>query len=334
VQRIRRERGEGFPEWVLDRIGTEVMIANRVAMGPGLRPPRFLWVSYVDALLLPLSTKAEAAATPDAAALYPLEAKLLARYLSDLKLERVPDTLEEYLRTVVTPTLERQRQAGCLAVKFEAAYLRRLDFGAADEITAGLVYAAYARGGEPTRAEYKTLQDFLFRYVAREAGRLGLAVHIHSFEGAGGFFGVAGSDPLLLEPALNDPAQRGTRFVIVHGGGIFAAHAGALLAKPNVYADFSLMPLFYPPQMLSRILRGWLAQYPEKVLFGTDACLISPDVDWEVTAWVASTNARRALVLALSGMLREREVSMGRAQEIARMVLRTNAAQLYKLPLR
>ena len=37
---VAREQGDKFPEWVLDRIGTEVMLANRVAMGPGLAPPR------------------------------------------------------------------------------------------------------------------------------------------------------------------------------------------------------------------------------------------------------------------------------------------------------
>src|SRR5262245_16935153 len=44
MERVRKEQGEKFPEWVLDRIGTEVMLANRVAMGPGLAPPRFRWV--------------------------------------------------------------------------------------------------------------------------------------------------------------------------------------------------------------------------------------------------------------------------------------------------
>lgn len=333
MRRVRLEQGEGFPEWVLDKIGTEVMVANRVVMGPGLRPPRFLWASYADALLLPLSTKAEAAANPDAAVLYTLEAKLLQRYLGDLGLARPPATLDDYRRAVVRPTLERQRRGGCIAVKFEAAYLRRLDFDTADEAAARGVYARYAKGGEPSHTEYKTLQDFLFRDVAREAGRLGMAVHIHSFEGAGGFYRVAGSDPLLLEPALNDPTLRGTNFVIVHGGGIFAAHTGALLAKPNVYADFSIMPFFYPQRTLAGILRGWLTQYPEKVLFGSDAFGNGPDAGWELAAWVASTTGRRALVEALTGMLRDGEVSAGGAQGIATQVLRGNAAKLYKLPL-
>ena len=75
MQRIAKAQGDKFPAWVLDQVGTEVMLANRVAMGPGLAPPRFRWVSYVDALMLPLSTKAEAAASPDREKLYPSRGK-------------------------------------------------------------------------------------------------------------------------------------------------------------------------------------------------------------------------------------------------------------------
>jgi uncharacterized protein len=334
MQRVKAEQGDGFPEWVLDKIGTEVMVANRIAMGPGLSPPRFRWASYVDALMLPLSTRTEVASNRDYQALYPLEDKLLKRYLADVALSELPATLEGYLSRVLTPTLERQAKDGCIAVKFEAAYLRELDFDEASEAAAQSVYARYAAGGEPSHAEYKTLQDFLFRFIAREAGRLGMAVHVHSFEGAGGFYTVAGSDPLLLEPALNDDMLRKTRFVIVHGGGMFAAHAGALLSKPNVYVDFSVMPLMYPPAKLASILRDWLEQYPEKVLFGTDAFASGPDAGWELAAWLGSMSARQALAIALTGMLRDNEISRARAEELAAMVLRTNAAKLYQLPLR
>jgi len=334
MQRVAREQGEKFPEWVLDRIGTEVMIANRVAMGPGLAPPRFLWVSYVDALLLPLSTTAERAATPDYLVLYPLEERLLSRYMADLHLAQLPATLDGYLRKVVTPTLERQRQTGCIAVKFEAAYLRSLDFDEASAGTASRVYSRYVAGGVPSHVEYKALEDFLFRYIAREAGRLGMAVHIHSFEGAGGFYRTAGSDPLLLESAFNDPTLRGTTFVILHGGGMYASHAGAMLWKPNVYVDMSAMTLIYPPATLAGVLRDWLLQYPEKVLFGTDAFATGPDAGWELGAWLGTTTARQALAIALTGMMRNGEVSRARAEEIATMVMRTNAARLYKLDLK
>ena len=85
MQGIAKEQGDKFPAWVLDQVGTEVLLTNRVAMGPGLAPPRFRWVSYVDALMLPLSTKAEAATSPDREKLFPLEDKLLQRYMSNLK---------------------------------------------------------------------------------------------------------------------------------------------------------------------------------------------------------------------------------------------------------
>ena len=88
MQGIAKAQGDKFPAWVLDQVGTEVLLANRIAMGPGLAPPRFRWVSFVDALMLPLSTTAEAATSPDREKLFPLEDKLLQRYMSDLKIAK------------------------------------------------------------------------------------------------------------------------------------------------------------------------------------------------------------------------------------------------------
>jgi predicted TIM-barrel fold metal-dependent hydrolase len=256
---------------------------------------------------------------------------LLKRYLSDLKLKAVPLSLKEYLARVVTPTLERQRNGGAVAVKFEAAYLRRLDFGEATEAEAARVYARYARGGAPAAAEYKPLQDFLFRYVAREAGRLGMAVHIHTGGGVGAYFNLTGSNPMLLESALSDPALRKTNFVLVHGGWPFAAQAGALILKPNVYADFSAQTFLRSPRALAATLREWLEFAPDKVMFGTDAFALTPEVGWEEVGWLSNRTGRQALALALTGMLRDGEITRARASELARMVLRENAARLYEL---
>lgn len=334
MQETARAQRDHFPAWVLDKVGTEVLLANRVAMGPGLAPPRVLWVSYVDALMLPLSTAAEAAGSPDREKLFPMEEKLLRRYLADLKIEKLPGTLDGYLKDVVTATLEAQKKAGCVAVKYEAAYLRRLDFGDVPAAAAARIYRRHVGGGAPSHADYKALQDFLFRYIAREAGRLGMAVHIHSFEGAGNYYEAAGADPMLLEPVLNDPGLRGTTFVIIHGGGGQSQRAGALLWKPNVCVDMSLMTLAYPPRRLAVVLREWLGQFPEKVLFGSDAVALGPDLGWELAAWVACRNARQALTLALSEMVRNGEISRARAREIAVLVLRGNAARLYRLDLK
>ena len=327
---VRASHAGDLPTWALDQIGTEVLLANRIAMGPGLDAPRFRWVSYVDALMLPLSSQAAAATTPDRQKLFPLEDALLRRYLADLHVTAIPPTLDAYLKTIVTPTLEAQRTGGCVAVKFEAAYLRPLDFEPAGVEAAGATYARFAKSGVPSPAEYKVLQDFLFRYIAREAGRLGMAVHIHSFEGVGNYFDIAGADPLKLQSALDDPSLHGTTFVIIHGGGMFSAHAGALLWRSNVFVDTSLMTLAYPPERLASVMEPWLSAFPEKVLFGSDATALGPDMGWEIAAWVATRHAREALAIALTDLMRH-GMSRARAQEIATMVMRGNAQKLYKL---
>ena len=330
-QNILNAQREATPAWVLDQLNIETMFANRVAMGRGLAGPRFRWVSFVDALIFPLSNAATARTNVDYKGFYPAEEKLLKRYLSDLKLTQLPATLDAYVSQVITRTLERQKRAGAVAVKFEAAYLRKLDFDNPDGAKARVTYARYVRGGEPPSKDYKSLQDFLFFYLAREAGRLGLAVHIHCISGAGGFYRQSGSNPLLLETAFNDESLRKTNFVVVHGGYPFTKEMGSLMSKPNVYADFSAQTFFTYPRELSETLRNWMESYPNKILFGTDAFSFGPAVDWGEVAWLSNTTAREALALALTGMMNDGEIDRARAMELARMVLHDNAAKLYGL---
>ncbi|HTD59288.1 MAG TPA: hypothetical protein VK679_01485 [Gemmatimonadaceae bacterium] len=331
---VMADHGDGWPTWALDQMGTDIMLANRVAVGPGLMPPRFRWVAFIDQLLFPLNTSLERAATPDVRSLYPHEERILGRYLAALHLKMVPATLDAYLSTVVDPTLDRVKREGAVAIKYEAAYLRGLDFGNPSRAAAAAVYARYAGGGTPTHAEYKTLEDFLFREIGRQAGTRGLAVHIHSADIAGGFYNVTGSQPLLLEGVFNDSTLRGTRFVLLHGGWPQTRQTLSMLGKPNVYADFSMMDQMLSPAVLAGVLREWLGEYPDKVLFGTDAFADHNEdpVGWVETGWVAARTARRALGIALTGMMNDGEISRDRAVQIARMVLRTNAAGLYGFP--
>jgi uncharacterized protein len=331
-QSVAREQGQKFPSWALDQLGIETMFANRVAMGQGLTSPRFRWVSFVDALIFPLSNEAAKGSNPDYRGFYPGEERLLKRYLASAGLRALPPALDAYLAKVVTATLEAQKREGALAVKFEAAYLRKLDFDEADGAAARRVYARYVRGGEPSAAEYKTLQDFLFRYVAHEAGRLGLAVHIHAIDGAGAYYKQSGSNPLLLESVFNDPSLRKTNFVIIHGGYPFTKETAGLMSKPNVYADFSAQTFLIYPRELSEVLRNWLEAYPDKILFGTDAFSFGPEVDWPEVAWLSNQTARQALGLALTGMMDDHEITRAQAIELAQMVLRENAIKLYGLP--
>jgi hypothetical protein len=338
-QRVQQEKGNEYPAWVLDQMGTAVMLANRVTMGPSIQPPRFRWVPYADALLFPLDNTKLALENSDRKSFFALEDVLRRRYLDGVGLKAVPPTLAEYLAQVVTPTLERQHTGGALAEKFEAAYLRSLQFDKVERAAADRIYAQFAgKGalasaptGAPTDAEYKPLEDFLFRYIAAECGRLGMAVHLHTMAGAGSYFHVAGANPLLLESVLNAPELRSTKFVMIHGGWPFTREIAALLSKPNAFLDYSAQGLLVSPVTMAGTLREWLQIVPEKVMFGSDAYPYSPEMGWEESGWMAASRGRFALTIALTGMLRDGEITRPRALELARMVLRENARTLYGL---
>jgi uncharacterized protein len=328
--RIRREQGDHYPGWVLDRLGIETELSNRVAMGRGLNPPRFRWVPFDDALLFPFNNSRLAAATPDRKFFFSREDGILAAYLKALGKTAPPATLDEYLSEVVTPTLEGQRKAGAVAVKFEAAYLRSLDFEPAAKERAAEIYARWVQGGVPPGGDYTTLGNYLFRFMAQQAGRLDMPVHIHTGYGCGGYFQLAGSNPLLLESVLDDPALRKTNFVLLHAGtGPYTKIVAALLTKPNVYTDFSEQTWLLPTRELSKAIRYLLEYYPEKVLFGTDLWPGTPEVGWEEIGWQTSQSGRRALAIALTGMMNDHEITRARAEQIARLVLRGNAIKLY-----
>jgi len=340
--RVKAREGAHYSQYVLDKSNIGTMLANRVSMGTGVQPPRFRWVPYDDALLFPLDNTA-IADTPDRAQFFPLEEKVFAAYMKAAGLSKIPATLDNYITKVVLPTLHRQKEGGAVAVKFELAYLRPLDIGNPTRAQATAIYAkgrgdrgprgtSFVQWGEDTAlspTDYKPLQDYLFRIIALECGKLGLAIHFHGMSGGGRYFSIAGVNPLNLEPLLNDASLKDTNFVLLHGGWPFVHEAGAMLQKPNFYLDISQQALAVPARTLAGWLREWLELYPEKVLFATDGYPFSSSLGWEESTWLASRNAREALGLALTGMQRDGEISAARAAQLAHMVLHDNAAALY-----
>jgi predicted TIM-barrel fold metal-dependent hydrolase len=320
----QKNYGQDYATRVLDQLNIETMLANRVTAGPGLPPPRFLWVAFADALMYPLPTD-ELVQNPDQKQFFSLESKLLTRYYAESGVASKPATLDEYLEGVVEATLVRHKNGGAVAEKFEMAYLRPLDIGNPSKAEAEQVYATGA-------GDYRALQDYIFRFIAIECGRLNMAVHFHTGAGGGGYFDVGGSNPMLLEPLFNDPALRKTNFVLLHGGWPFTRLETALLTKPNAYLDFSAQTFMNYPHDTAAAIRGWLEYVPEKVLYATDAYPFAPpDNGWEEAAYIANQAGREALGRALTSMMRDNEITRQRASELARMVLRDNARKLYQL---
>jgi predicted TIM-barrel fold metal-dependent hydrolase len=283
--------------------------------------------------MLPLDTESYRKINPDNRVFFSGEDKLLKRYLAESKFTTLPATLDSYQSKVVTATLERQKQKGAVAVKFEAAYLRALNFDEVLKSDAERIYARHQKGDIAPVTEYKVLQDYLFRYIAREAGRLGMAVHIHVLDNFGSYYRASNSNVELLESVFNDPSLRKTNFVILHGGYPLTKTTAAYIGKANVYVDFSNQGLTLYPRNLSEELRTWLEYYPEKILFGTDAFPLTPEIGWEETGWLSATTGRQALAIALTGMMNDHEITRERAMQLARMVMRENAIRLYELKI-
>ena len=329
--RVKNAKGENYPAWILDQAGIGTMLANRVAMGRGVEPPRFLWVPYADPLLFPLNNNGMAATSPAREHFFALEDRLRRRYLAAAGLAKLPPTLEGYLTKVVTPTIERQKADGAIAEKFEVANLRSFGISNPTRRQVQRIYARWSHGGTPDLSDYKLLQDYLFRYIAAECGRLNMAVQIHALAGGGSYFSIAGVNLLLLEPLFHDPNLRRTNFVLLHGGWPYVREIGSLVQRPNVWLDISGQDLLMTPRTESSWLREWLEFEPEKVLFGTDGYPYSEELGWAESTWIASRNGRGALGLALTRMLHDGEINRARANQIARLVLRGNAEKLYHL---
>jgi uncharacterized protein len=315
---------------MLDRLGIETSAANRITMSADLDPARFKWVFYVDSFLFPFDNSALAAVNPDEAVFMPEQTKLLQRFRQNAGLAGLPSTLDEYL-AFVARTLDDHKRRGAIAMKFEVAYFRSFVFDDPPRAQAAAVYDRYKAGGVPQAAEYKAFQDFIFRFLVTEGGRLRLPVHIHSSAGAGNYFNISGANVLNLENVLRDPRYSATTFVLIHGGYPFEHQAILLASMKNVFLDSSGTGSFVLfPDAFAQVLRDWLTKYPDKITFGSDAFPLDERLGAERMYWFGVHNARTALAAALAEMIAAREVTEAQALAFARGYLHDNAANLYK----
>ena len=320
--------GTGYWDRILDQCGIESSVANRVAMAGYLNPKRFRWVFFADSFLFPFDNKIVTAENPDEGVYIPLQEKVLRRYMQQAGLNRLPNSFDEYL-AFVSRILEENQKKGGIAEKFEAGYFRSLYFADPPRPAAAAVYQKYHSGGVPTPEEYKTFQDYVFRYLVTEGGRLRLPVHIHTAVGEGDYFSLRKGDVLNLENVLKDPRYLNTTFVLIHGGYPYFREVIWLASMKNVYIDSSEIETLVYPSELKNVLKFWLETYPDKITFGTDSYPYSAALGSEETYWLGVYSARDALAAALAEMVASNEITEEKALEIARGYLHDNAVSLY-----
>src|ERR1700732_849807 len=313
---------------ILDKLNIQTCLANRVALAPYLNPQRFHWVFFVDSFLYPFNNRDQSAKNGDLGVYIPLQEKVLQRYEKQEGLSALPVDLAGY-ESFVRQTLAANQKKGGVAMKFEAAYFRSLYFADPPREKAEAIFNKYHSAGVPSEDEYRIFQDYIFRVLIDQAGKLHLPVHFHSAVGIGDYFSLRNGNPLNLENVLRDPRYSNVNFVLIQGGYPYTLEMIWLTAAKNVYTDSSLTGYYVYPSELKNILKQWISLYPEKIMFGSDAFPFNDAVGAEETFWLAARSARSAMAAALAELVAESAFTEEKAVELAHLYLHDNAARLY-----
>jgi hypothetical protein len=320
--------GTAYFDGILDKLNVDICLANRAMMAPYLDPKRFHWVFFGDSFFFPFDNRDQTASTPDMGVYVPLQEKMLSRWKKQEGVEGLPANLSGY-EDFVRKTMADNQKHGGVAIKFEAAYFRTLYFTDPPREKAEAIYNKYRAGGVPTAEEYRVFQDYIFRRIADEAGKLHLPVHFHSCVGIGDYFSLRNGDVLNLENVLRDARYKNVTFVLLHGGWPYERQAALLTAVKNVYLDTSFQSEMLYPSQFKDVLKQLLTLYPDKMMYGSDAFPFNEALGAEESMWMAARTSRTSLAAALAELVAEGAFSEAKAIELAHNYLHDNAARLY-----
>jgi hypothetical protein len=320
--------GTAYFNLILDKLNIESSVANRAMMPDYLDPQRFPWVFFADSFMWPFNNERETARNPDEGVFIPLQEKMLHRWMQQESIDRLPAKFGDYLEFIVR-VLADNRKKGAVAMKFEVAYFRPTTFSDPTREQAEEIYQRYVSGAVPSEKDYRTFQDFIFRFLVSLGGRVAYPVHIHTAVGIGDYFNLSQSNIMNLESVLRDPRYRSTTFVMIHGGYPLERESIWLAAMKNVYMDSSFGELAQYPSAFKDTLKMWLETFPDKVTFGTDCFPYNQILGAEESYWLGVQSSRMALAAALAEMVSENEVTETRAIELAHAYLHDTAVKLY-----
>jgi hypothetical protein len=324
----KKERGNAYFSDILDKLNIEQGVANRAMMADYLDPKRFVWVFFADSFMWPFDNQRERSRNADEEVYIPLQEKMLHRWMQQEGVSKMPADFADYLK-FVSRTLEDNQKKGAIAMKFELAYFRSTKFSDPAREDAQDIYERFVAGGIPSKDEYRSFQDFMFRYLIREGGRLHLPVHIHSAVGIGDYFNLSESNIMNLESVLRDPRYSNVTFVMIHGGYPYDRQAIWLASAKNVYLDSSETEILLYPSEFKNTLKQWLETFPEKITFGTDSFPYNEVLGAEESYWLGVQSSRTALAAALAEMISMSEVSEAQALQMAHGYLHDNAVGIY-----
>ncbi len=214
---------------------------------------------------------------------------------------------------------------GVVAFKSIAAYRTGLDVRLPTRQDAEAGFREYKRGGG--RLAQKALVDHILGLALEIAARRGLPVQFHTGFGDPDL-DLRLANPLHLRAILEDEHFRSVPVVLLHASYPFAREAGYLAATyAQVYLDVGLaIPLLSVGGMKRALSQLFELGPASKVLYSSDAHHV-PEL-----YYLAARRGREALGRVLDGIIRDGDLTAREAEQVARGVLRDNAAHVYRWP--
>lgn len=237
-------------------------------------------------------------------------------------------TLEDALRCMTKVVDAWRANPKVVGIKSAHAYGRSIAFQKVERSTAERLFNDLLRleGHSLSPSQVIPLQDFLMFELVARADAVGLPMVFHTGLQAGNYGRIANTNPLHLQPILEEFPR--ARFDLFHAGMPFTREIG-VLAKyfPGVHLNMAWTHIINPA-MARTALEEWLDMVPcSKICgFGGDYAIVEKVYGHLVLA-------RQNIARVLAGKVVEGAFSRAEASDVARRLMRDNAAEFYRLPL-
>ena len=233
------------------------------------------------------------------------------------------NNLEDYLRLLRT-AFEEGVNSGMIGVKTGAAYHRILKFENVSREKGEKVFSLLLNNSTVSSEDIQVVQDYLMHRMLDLVDEFDLPIQIHTGLHAGNGNIITNSKPThLVNLFIEYP---GVEFILFHGGYPYGGEL-ATLAKnfPNVYIDMCWTYVI-SPSYSERYLHEWIETVPANKIMG-----FGGDYSFVEAVYAHSVIARQVIAKVLIAKVRDRYLTEEEAIDIANMILRENAIQVFKL---
>jgi len=234
----------------------------------------------------------------------------------------------EDLVAALRKEFEQGRAQGMVGLKSALAYARPIYYPLPAVAEARQAFERIrAQPAPPPEEAARPLQNYMMHEVCRLAAQYRLPFQIHTGLQTG--FGrreITDSRPTHLVSLIR--AYPDVPFVLFHGGYPYGHELGTIAKNfPNAYIDMCWLHII-APEAARASLAEWLDAVPANKIMA-----FGGDYTYAEGAYAHAELARENVARVLAGKVAAGDLSEDEALELARKILRTNAIQLFHLPL-